>query len=127
MAIGFHKYLRRSDGTDWECIKKWSKQGFTLRLYYLDGEYLAYEFKDGRKVIFKGKDFKPSPLHAIDSLDTVYLLLGFLCIKEGDVDNDYFVKYTQEQLDWMRSQRCDDLALIIINWEFKQEEKRNDR
>ena len=106
---------------DWSIIKKWRKGGFTLRLYYYDGNKLAYEFKDGREVIFAGHDFKPSPLHSDDSLETVYALLTFLAMKEGDTEQDYFIGYTQKQLDWSRSKRCDDLAMIVVNWEIDQE------
>ena len=78
---------------DNELIKVWRKDHFTLRLYdthkrdmYNEKHRLAYEFKDGRKVIFAGDDFYPSPLYAIDSLETVYSLLGFLSLQYGDTD-----------------------------------------
>jgi hypothetical protein len=46
-----------------ELVRKWSNSGFTLRLWdtYRTDQYgksiLAYEFKNGRKVIFQGEDF----------------------------------------------------------------------
>jgi len=70
-----------------ELIKTWRKDGFTLRLWdthkrnYGGKSVLRYEFKDGRKVIFEGSDFGCSPCHAIDSLECVYSMLGFLSLK----------------------------------------------
>lgn len=106
-----------------ELIKTWRKDGFTLRLYdlfkrdSLGKSILAYELKDGRKVIFSGDDFACSPLHGIDSLDTVVSLLGFLTLKPGDTDREYFDKYTPDQLEWCQSFRCDLLSLIQLELE----------
>ena len=49
---------------------------------------------DGR-VIFTGDDFRPSPCHA-DA--TLRALLGFLTLRPGDTDADYFADYTPAQL-----------------------------
>lgn len=51
-------------------------------------------------VIFEGEDFACSPMHAIDSDDCVKSLLGFLTLKPGDTDDEYFENYTQKQLDF---------------------------
>lgn len=48
-------------------------------------------------VLFKGSDFGASPMHAIDSNATVAALLGFLTLRPGDTDADYFAGYTPEQ------------------------------
>jgi hypothetical protein len=102
----------------WELIKFWRhKAGFTLRLYYLDGDRLYYVFKDGKRIIFEGKDYRPSPMHSHDSLDAVYGLLSFLSIQEGDTEPEYFKDYTDQQLEWTRSMRCQDLAMIVFDWE----------
>jgi hypothetical protein len=60
---------------------------------------LEYQFQgpDG-KVIFEGADFACSPMHAIDSDESVRALLGFLTLRPGDTDEEYFESYTQEQL-----------------------------
>lgn len=100
-----------------ELVKVWRKSGFTLRLWWVRGalcekERLAYELKDGRRVIFTGEDFYCSPLHSVDSLDTVYSLLSFLSLQPGDTDREYFDNYTPEQMVWCRSDRCAELGHI---------------
>lgn len=48
-------------------------------------------------VIFEGDDFGCSPLHAVDSDDTVRALLSFLTLQPGDTDAEYFEAYTADQ------------------------------
>src|SRR5439155_26090849 len=64
-------------------------------------ERIGYALRqhDHRKtvVIFEGRDFRPSPLHAWDSDETVAAIMGFLTLRLGDTDRDYFVGYTVEQ------------------------------
>jgi hypothetical protein len=50
------------------------------------------------EVIFEGEDFGCSPLHAIDSDQCLRGILGFLTCSPGDVDEEYFEKYTPEQM-----------------------------
>ena len=106
-------------------IKSWSKNRFTLHLFYDGYDYehsksrMSYIFKDGRKTIFTGNDFFSSPLHAIDSLNTVYSLLSFICLQKGDTDQEYFDNYTSEQIEWSKSNRCEELSLLVMDWENK--------
>lgn len=71
-----------------------------------DRDYLGYRLTmrdpDGTKtVLFEStNNFGCSPLHAIDSDETMGALLGFLCPKPGDTDREYFSNYTQAQLDF---------------------------
>lgn len=115
---------------DGACIKRWNKGGFTLRIFDLppdkqrrrDRLYYGYEFKDGRKTIFEGEDFGPGYATAPDSLEAVYGILGFLSLQEGDTDAEYFEKYTEEQMAWTRSGRCEELNIMVHEWEMKREE-----
>lgn len=59
---------------------------------------LAYELRSGGKVLFSGSDFAGSPGHAIDSDETMEGLMGFLTLRPGDTDREYFADYTREQL-----------------------------
>jgi len=114
---------------DGACIKRWNKDGFTLRIFDFpfpqrgSRRYYGYEFKDGRKVIFEGKDFGPGYAIAPDSLEAVYGLLGFLSVQEGDTDKEYFEKYTAKQMEWVRSGRCEELNLLVHDWEMRREER----
>ena len=49
-------------------------------------------------VLFSGDDFGCSPLHAIDSDDTIAGLMSFLTLRPGDTDREYFDAYTPDQL-----------------------------
>jgi hypothetical protein len=72
---------------------------------------IAYTLKckapeSGRKpytVLFEGDDYSGSPMHADDSDATVAGLLGFLSLKPGDTDPDYFDGYTTAQRLWAES------------------------
>ena len=111
-----------------DLIKTWRKAGFTLRLYDLyrsnsmGKAILGYEFKDGRKVIFAGEDFGCSPLHGIDSLETVYALLGFLSAGEHGTNEEYFADYTPEQIAWRDSNRREELSVLVCDYETMNEE-----
>lgn len=55
-------------------------------------------YKNPGKPLFTGSDFAGSPLHADDSDETLRALLGFLTLRPGDTDRDYFDSYTEEQM-----------------------------
>lgn len=40
--------------------------------------------------LFEGADFSPSPMHATDSDACVRGIMGFLTLRPGDTDSDYF-------------------------------------
>ena len=77
---------------------------FSLELYDMPGqsERIGYSLRQHDRgkttVIFHGRDFRPSPLHAWDSDDTVAAIMGFLTLRLGDTDRDYFDGYTAEQI-----------------------------
>lgn len=62
---------------------------------------LGYVLTDRGTVIFAAADFRPSPLHAVDSDRTVEALAEFLALKPGDTDDEYFANYTQRQQFWV--------------------------
>lgn len=66
----------------------------------------------GRGIVFEGEDYHPSPLHAIDSPESVAGILSFLSVLPGDTDAEYFDRYTPAQIAW-RDRRAEDLALIV--------------
>jgi hypothetical protein len=51
-------------------------------------------------ILFSGSDFGCSPMHAIDSDDTIAGLMGFLTLRPGDTDDEYFDNYTDAQRDY---------------------------
>ena len=56
--------------------------------------------KKRRTTIFRGADFGSSPMHAVDSPETRKALMGFLCLRPGDTDREYFDDYTEVQWDF---------------------------
>ena len=111
-------------------IKVWRRDGFALRLWETGRrkstgqEILRYQFKDRGKVIFEGADFGCSPMHAIDSVVCVYALLGFIALKKGDTDADYFKDYTPEQLAWSESSRCELLGIMVSDHDERRSRMR---
>lgn len=63
-------------------------------------------------VLFEGEDFGCSPLHAIDSDACVAGIMGFLTLRPGDTDREYFDSYTPEQLEYCQ-QHAEALACEV--------------
>jgi hypothetical protein len=56
---------------------------------------------EGRpRTLFEGEDFACSPCHAIDSDECIASLMGFLTLRPGDTDAEYFESYTPQQIDY---------------------------
>ena len=75
---------------------------FTLRMFHtcLTGEYgkrrIGYRLVSEGKVIFEGDDYFA---HCdADTNEAVEGIMGFLTLKPGDTDSEYFEKYTPAQL-----------------------------
>lgn len=62
--------------------------------------------------LFEGEDFGCSPMHAIDSDETIAGIMGFLTLRPGDTDADYFENYTPEQLAFC-SEHAESLACEV--------------
>ena len=67
------------------------------------------------KILFSGKDFGASPLHAPEGLESAKALLSFLTLRKGDTDDDYFDNYTPEQLEFSESQDCENLSIYALD------------
>lgn len=63
--------------------------------------------------VFEGADFGCSPLHAIDSNDTVKGILAFLTLRIGDTDREYFASYTEAQYAFA-SEHAESLAAHVF-------------
>jgi hypothetical protein len=60
--------------------------------------YIGYRLTGPQGVVFEGSDFSPSPMDAIDSDAALRGILGFLTLRPGDTDPEYFEDYTPAQL-----------------------------
>jgi hypothetical protein len=62
--------------------------------------------------IFLAEDFHCSPMHAIDSDETVKSLMSFLTLRPGDTDREYFKDYTPAQRAYC-SEHAESLAAEV--------------
>jgi hypothetical protein len=81
---------------------------------------LAYVLKWDGKTVFEGDDYFPAPSVAIDSLDAIATLLGWLTLQKGDTDSEYFENYTPLQWEWTDSRACE----IAKLWADERERRR---
>lgn len=80
-----------------------------------------YTFRNG-ELLFSGNDFKPSPLHCIDAMESCVELFSFQCLQIGDTDSEYFANYTPDQLAWSESIECEQVNWLISDFEDKDSE-----
>jgi hypothetical protein len=106
-----------------EFLRRWRKGKFTLSLYDTHKRndwgksILSYKFFCNKELVFSGSDYCCSPLHAIDSIESIYGLLGFLSCRPGDIDQEYFDNYTPNQLQFANSFACEELQMLIDDFE----------
>jgi hypothetical protein len=96
---------------------------FTLRLYETGKRhprgtsYVGYKLtmRDGRKrsTVFEGEDYSPSPMDCVDDDETVKGILGFLTLRPGDTDREYFDRYTDAQREFAE-QHAESLASEVM-------------
>lgn len=113
-------------------LQPYADRTFALRLYDTHKSdsrgcsVLGYEFAEIRAdgtedVIFAdptGRErFAGSPMHADDSDATLCALLGFITLRPGDTDADYFAGYTDRQRDWTDDDACEALSCDVACWE----------
>lgn len=55
-------------------------------------------------LLFSGEDYGVSPMHSLDSDESLRGLVGFLTLQPGDTDDEYFEVYTPEQLEWAENE-----------------------
>jgi hypothetical protein len=66
--------------------------------------YILKQHENGKtKVLFEGDDFGCSPMHSIDGDKAIASLMGFLTLKPGDTDEEYFERYTPEQMEFCQA------------------------
>lgn len=95
---------------------------FTLHLY--DGEArddagrsaVCCVLKQGRKVVFSAMTPKLAAYghHSVDGDAAVRNVMGWLTLRLGDTDSDYFRNYTPEQLDFA-STHAETLSLEVLD------------
>lgn len=74
---------------------------------------LGYKLVHNGLCLFEGEDYACSPLHAIDSDEAVKGIMGFLTLRPGDTDADYFAKYNRYQHTFC-ALHAEDLAMTVM-------------
>ncbi len=93
---------------------------FCLTIYdtyqrgHMGKNVLAYRFTQDGAPIFEGADFACAPGHAIDSDSCVECLMGFLTMRKGDTDAEYFANYTPAQTHFSET-HAETLACEVAN------------
>ncbi len=91
---------------------------FTLCVYSLPGlAYslrMGYSLSQGSKRIFSGNDFSRSSCCPEDSDAVIRALMSFLCLRVGDVEDEYFNDYTATQVDF-RDTHAESLYMEVVS------------
>jgi hypothetical protein len=82
--------------------------------------YLSYAFfaPGSDEPLFEGDEFNPSPMTGIDSDDSLRCLISFLVLRPGDMDSEYFEKYTPEQMKFAESSNCEWLQMFGMEEDY---------
>jgi len=76
---------------------------------------IGYSFSQDGRVIFSGTNLSVPVTTTIDSDETLQSILVFATLRKGDVDAEYFAKYTPDQLAFSESSECEALQALIRN------------
>lgn len=74
-----------------------------------------YVLEHSGRVIFEGNDLTTGAYSEADPADAARTLLSFVTLRPGDVDDEYFDRYTPEQLEWRDSIHAEDLSAYAID------------
>lgn len=113
-------------------LRTWERDGFRLRITRCRNDtgplgnrrvvlsYVLHDYEweggEGRH-LFVGDEYRPSPLITPFGDESVAELLAFLSTGAGDTDADYFLHYTDTQINWRDSHRRELLAEIATEME----------
>lgn len=82
-------------------------------------DLIAYQLYDSDwhdNPVFEGNDFHSPNGYSME--ESALSLLGFLTLKEGDTDSEYFEQYTPEQIKW-RDERAEQMQIEVMEAEEK--------
>ena len=80
---------------------------------------LGYRFTSPKgETLFEGEDYGCAPSDPVDSDRALRGLLGFLTLKPGDTDRDYFKSYTEAQMAFAKGD-AEELSL----WAMEEDDE----
>lgn len=71
----------------------------------------AFYQPNSTEPLFYGEDYGCSPIHSIDSDESLRGLISFLTLRPGDTDDEYFENYSEQQLKFANSNEPEYLSL----------------
>jgi hypothetical protein len=110
---------------DQSLMREWASGPFRLELHEASRPPfgrptpIGYRFYHDDQLIFEGDDIAVPAGENLDGDQTVRAVLNFLSQRPGDVESDYFARYTSGQLAW-RDQHAKDLGLLLLEWPPEQ-------
>lgn len=72
--------------------------GYTLTLFRVGHDRYDARLTRQGELVGVWRDFRPSPMHAVDAPETWACIWGFVTLRDGDTDAEYFADYTPEML-----------------------------
>lgn len=104
------------------CGLELKELGLNVYLSYQGSDKVAYDAFLNGEMLFTGNDFRPSPLHNIDDLQSAVSILIFLSAAPGDINKEYFANYTEKQKNWSKSFDCELLKAKISDYDTPNSE-----
>jgi hypothetical protein len=108
---------------DQSLMREWASSPYRLELYELnqpsrpDGATpIGYRFYHDDQLVFEDYDIVVPAGQTLDGDQTLRGVLGFVALRPGDVEADYFTGYTPAQVAW-RDQHAEDLAGLLAEWD----------
>ncbi len=98
-------------------MKKYRFGDYVLTLKELDERdkndhiLVRHALKKGDETIFAGDDLGCSPMNEPESPESAEALLSFLLLKPGDVEDEWFEKYSERQMEFAESE-----ADLLYEW-----------
>lgn len=109
-----------------ELISKFEYEELTVYIGYQGSEWLPFSVYIYSELVYEDV-FKPSPLHDIDSIDSMISLLGFILLGPGDVEQDFFDRRSCPVLDsWVETDEnltVTTIQLMINDYMFAEDEE----
>ena len=84
--------------------------------------FYKYTFKTpDKKILFKGNDFSCYAGDDNKWKENAMSLMGFLTLRKGDTDDEYFNNYTDDQLAFSESNDNDELQMMVYDYDTRNE------
>ena len=88
---------------------------------------VKYQLVDNGETIFIGDQYNPSPCYPPTARESALMLLGFLTLRPGDTDDEYFNKHSTRQLEWLLGDTAEELRMANYDFENALEDELNGR